>query len=36
MAEDATPDTAPNTAQLFEIIRTIRSMRRLRPATADQ
>lgn len=27
----ATPDAAPNTADLFEIIRTTRSMRRLKP-----
>src|SRR6266478_2981144 len=31
MTQPATPDAAPNTADLFEIIRTTRSMRRLRP-----
>jgi nitroreductase len=31
MTEHATPDTAPNTADLFDIIRTIRSIRRLKP-----
>jgi nitroreductase len=31
MTEHATPDSAPNTADLFEIIRTTRSMRRLKP-----
>jgi hypothetical protein len=30
MTEHAVPDTAPSTADLFEIIRTIRSMRRLK------
>jgi nitroreductase len=31
MTEHATPDTASKTADLFEIIRTTRSMRRLKP-----
>ena len=31
MTEDAMPDPAPNTNDLFEIIRTTRSMRRLKP-----
>ena len=31
MTEHATPETAPNTADLFEIIRSTRSMRRLKP-----
>jgi nitroreductase len=31
MAEHATPDAAPNAADVFEIIRTTRSMRRLKP-----
>ena len=31
MTEQAMPDTAPNTIDLFEIIRTTRSMRRLKP-----
>jgi len=31
MTEHAMPDAAPNTASLFEIIRTTRSMRRLKP-----
>jgi nitroreductase len=31
MIEHATPDAAANTADLFEIIRTTRSMRRLKP-----
>src|SRR6266853_896382 len=31
MTEHAMPDAAPNTADLFEIIRTTRSMRRLKP-----
>jgi hypothetical protein len=31
MTEHAMPDTAPNTADLFEIIRTTRSMGRLKP-----
>src|SRR6266446_3707106 len=31
MTQPATPDAAPNTADLFEIIRTTRSMRRLKP-----
>jgi nitroreductase len=31
MTEHAYPDAAPNTADLFEIIRTTRSMRRLKP-----
>src|SRR6266436_4714552 len=31
MTEHAMPDTAPNTADLFEIIRTTLSMRRLKP-----
>jgi nitroreductase len=31
MTEHAMPATAPNTADLFEIIRTTRSMRRLKP-----
>src|SRR5438552_15715717 len=31
MTEHALPDAAPNTADLFEIIRTTRSMRRLKP-----
>jgi nitroreductase len=31
MTEHATTDAAPNTADLFEIIRTTRSMRRLKP-----
>jgi nitroreductase len=31
MVEHATPDIAPNTADLFEIVRTTRSMRRLKP-----
>jgi nitroreductase len=31
MTEYAMPDTAPNTADLFQIIRTTRSMRRLKP-----
>ena len=31
MIEDATHNTTPNTADLFEIIRTTRSMRRLKP-----
>jgi hypothetical protein len=31
MTERAMPDTAPNPADLFEIIRTTRSMRRLKP-----
>ena len=31
MTEHAKSDTAPNTADLFEIIRTTRSMRRLKP-----
>jgi hypothetical protein len=31
MAQPATPDAAPNTADPFEIIRTTRSMRRLKP-----
>jgi hypothetical protein len=30
MTEHTTPDAAPNTADLFEIIRTTRSMRRLK------
>ena len=30
MTEHAMPDAAPNTADLFEIIRTTRSMRRLK------
>jgi len=31
MTEHATPDAAPNTNDLFEIVRTTRSMRRLKP-----
>jgi nitroreductase len=31
MAEQPMPDAAPNMADLFEIIQTTRSMRRLRP-----
>jgi hypothetical protein len=31
MIEHAMPDAAPNTADLFKIIRTTRSMRRLKP-----
>jgi hypothetical protein len=31
MTEHAMPDAAPNTAHLFEIVRTTRSMRRLKP-----
>ena len=31
MTEHAMSDTTPNTADLFEIIRTTRSMRRLKP-----
>jgi len=31
MTEHTMPDAAPNTADLFEIIRTTRSMRRLKP-----
>src|SRR6266700_3544562 len=31
MTEHAAPETAPNTSDLFEIIRTTRSMRRLKP-----
>ena len=31
MTGHATPDATPNTADLFEIIRTTRSMRRLKP-----
>ena len=31
MTEHALPDAAPNTADLFEIIRTTLSMRRLKP-----
>ena len=31
MTEHAMPDAAPNTADLFEIMRTTRSMRRLKP-----
>jgi nitroreductase len=31
MTEHATSKTAPNTADLFEIMRTTRSMRRLKP-----
>src|SRR6266446_6704418 len=31
MIEHVMPDAAPNTADLFEIIRTTRSMRRLKP-----
>jgi len=31
MTEHATPNAAPNTADLFEIMRTTRSMRRLKP-----
>jgi hypothetical protein len=31
MTEHATTDAAPNTADLFEIIRTTRSMRRFKP-----
>jgi nitroreductase len=31
MTEHAMPDAAPNTAHLFEIMRTTRSMRRLKP-----
>jgi nitroreductase len=31
MAANITPDPAPNTTDLFEIIRTTRSMRRLKP-----
>jgi nitroreductase len=31
VTEHAVPDAAPNTADLFEIIRTTRSMRRLKP-----
>ena len=31
MAEPNMPDTAPSTTDLFEIIRTTRSMRRLKP-----
>ncbi len=31
MTEHAMPDAAPNTADLFEIVRTTRSMRRLKP-----
>jgi nitroreductase len=31
MTEHAMPDTAPNTADLFDIMRTTRSMRRLKP-----
>ena len=31
MTDQAIPDAAPNTTDLFEIIRTTRSMRRLRP-----
>ena len=31
MTEHAMPDVAPNTADLFEIMRTTRSMRRLKP-----
>jgi nitroreductase len=31
MTEHAMPDTVPSTADLFEIIRTTRSMRRLKP-----
>jgi nitroreductase len=31
MTEYVMPDAAPNTADLFEIIRTTRSMRRLKP-----
>jgi nitroreductase len=31
MTEDAMPDAAPKTAELFEIIRSTRSMRRLKP-----
>jgi nitroreductase len=31
MTEHATPDAAPNTTDLFEIMRTTRSMRRLKP-----
>jgi hypothetical protein len=31
MTEHTTTETAPNAADLFEIIRTTRSMRRLKP-----
>jgi hypothetical protein len=31
MTEHAMPDSAPNTVDLFEIMRTTRSMRRLKP-----
>jgi nitroreductase len=31
MTKHAAPETAPKTADLFEIIRTTRSMRRLKP-----
>jgi nitroreductase len=31
MAEQAIPEASPNTADLFEIIKTTRSMRRLKP-----
>jgi hypothetical protein len=31
MTENTTSDATPNTADLFEIIRTSRSMRRLKP-----
>ena len=31
MTEHAMPDETPNTADLFQIIRTTRSMRRLKP-----
>jgi hypothetical protein len=31
MSERNTPEPAPNTADLFEIIRSTRSMRRLKP-----
>ena len=31
MTEYAMPDAAPNTADLFEMMRTTRSMRRLKP-----
>jgi hypothetical protein len=31
MTEHAMPETASNTADLFEVIRTTRSMRRLKP-----
>ena len=36
MIEHATPDAPPNATDLFEIIRTTRSMRRLKPDPASK